>query len=900
MIRVNRHRCMSVQPSLLTTKLYFPPPRASLVPRPRLVERLQAGLCGPLTLISAPAGSGKSTILSQWRLGPGAGVPVAWLSLDPADNDPARFLQYISAALDPLSPGLAEEAQPLLQSVELPSWEEVLTIIINRLSSLEGETVLALDDFHLIENPVIHTALTFLLDHLPPHLHLVLLSRADPPLPLARLRARSQLIEIRGADLRFNVEESAQFLNQVMGLDLTGEQVAALERRAEGWIAGLQLAALSMQGRENLQGFVSAFTGSHHFIVDYLGEEVLERQPESLRQFLLKTSILERFTGPLCDALTDEGNGDEVLKRLDHANLFIIPLDDEQHWFRYHNLFADLLRNRLLHFHPELVSQLHIKASAWFEANGFRDEAISHALEAKDFGRAARLFCQDRLQVITTHSISTLDKWLQAFPEAFLCANPWLCIAKTHILWSIGRRDELVPYVSSAVNILDSMVKAGLISEEDPEYLILRGDTYSFQALIAGQQNDLDSALELAQKAVQIIPHTARNRVFALGSLYWIYQASGDIKQAVDTCLETIAAGRLLNYPSMQMTATYTLAQMLRVQGRLQRAAQVLREALEFAEGHGQARLSFSGILHIGLAETLYEWNAMDEMEAELETGLSLCRQGGMSILVVLGLLAQAQLRHARGDLPVALKILEKNERDWRAYQNASDSLRLRWQAEQGDLTGLADWISRVDLNVEQKIGTRRFDQLTEACRFLFALDRCKEASQVLEKVKGVVQAAGDSGWLISVLVLQSVVWGKKNNDACALDCLKQALALAEPEGYVRVFLNQGQSMQKLLHLLQKRGGGSEYVTCLLAAFEPRPKHKTEAALVTDALPEPLSGRELDVLKLLAQGCPDKQIAESLVIARETVHKHLKNIYGKLGVHSRTEAIARARELDLL
>jgi LuxR family maltose regulon positive regulatory protein len=886
--------------SLLSTKLYFPPLRAVFVARPRLVERLQAGLRGPLTLISAPAGSGKTTLLSEWRSGPGCKMPAAWLALDAADNDLSRFFQYLTAALNNLQPGIAQQTQPLLQASDPPNTEAILIQLVNTLDGCGQDCALILDDVHLIDAPAIHQALTFLLEHLPLCLHLVLLSRADPPLPLARLRAGGQLVEIRGADLRFSVDETAQFLNQVMGLDLTGAQIGALERRTEGWIAGLQLAALSMRERQDLDGFVAAFTGSHHYIVEYLVEEVLGHQTEARRQFLLKTSILERFTGSLCDALTGEENGDEVLAELEHANLFVIPLDDEQRWYRYHHLFSDLLHNRLRHFHPEMVTELHTKASAWFELNGSQDEAIHHALQSKDFEGASRLICRNRLNVIYSCSQSTLNQWLGAFPDSFLRSNPFLCIIKAHLLMMADRREEIDPYIRCAEDALASTVASGRLAKDSIEYLFLCADVYSFKALSARLKNDLDLALELATKAVQIAPPDLRSRVFALAMLYSIHEVRGDFRRAVEICFEVITCARVADYPSMLMSTAQELAGLLCLQGKLRQSAQVLREALDYAEAHGQARISYAGMLHIGLADTLYEWNSLDEMESEVETGMALCRQGGKSVLVAFALATQAKLRHARGDLPGALESLAERDRDYPSFRLSSNTLRQRWQAAQGNLTGLSEWVSQVDLNVEEQIGYGRMFQLIQAARLLYALDRCEEALQVADKIVGHAQKEGLLDTVIHMLVLQAASWTKRKNDACALECLERALALAEPEGYIQVFIERGQPLQRLLRLFQERHGASEFVSRLLAAFEPHRKPGPEPSSANQALVEPLSLRELDVLKLLAQGCADKQIAETLVIARETVHKHLKNIYGKLDVHSRTEAIARARELSLL
>jgi LuxR family transcriptional regulator, maltose regulon positive regulatory protein len=892
-----------MQSSLLTTKLYFPPARPALVPRSRLVERLEKGLSGPLTLISAPAGYGKTTLMSEWRAGAGSRMPVAWVSLDITDNDLTRFLLYLTASLDTVQPGIAQEIQPLLQISEKPNTEAILTLLVNALNGFPQHFAVVLDDFHVIETPAIYEAMTFLLEHLPSHMHLVLLTRADPTLPLARLRTRGQLTEIRADHLSFSEDEAAEFLNRIMGLGLTGEQVDALDKRTEGWVAGLQLAALSLQGREDVQGFISAFTGSNHYIVDYLAEEVIGRQPESLREFLLKTSILERLTGPLCDAVWGAANGREILEKLEHDNLFIIPLDGNRQWYRYHNLFIDLLRSRLLHFQPEIVPGLHTKASEWFEKKGYLDEAIHHALESKDFERAARLFCQDQLQVIYSRSIAQLDLWLKDFPDTFILSDPRLCIAKAHILWSTGRRAEIEPFIISAQKTLSERIAASQWSEKDPDIRIMQGETYTFQSLFGLQKGEYDSAAQLSQKALEILPETTRHRVFTLGSLYRIYKTVGDIELARKFSSQAVAAARQLNYPSMHSTAVYSLAEMLRVQGKLNQSIQVLQESLDYIKSQGQERLFYNGYVHIALAETFYELNALDEMESELEIGLGLCRQGGMSVLVTTGLLDQALLSHARGNVPVALKLLAGIEQKCKdmdpvTYRDTCIGLRLRWQAELGNLTGLVENVNLIDLNVENKIGTRRFPELFQAALFLSDLGRNEEALLVLGKMDTNLREAGYTGWLISVLALQSVVWKKINKESRALDSLRQALVLAEPEGYVRTFLDHGDLMRELLHSLQKRGTTPKYVSHLLAVFVGQPPGKKVATSGRAA--NILSSREIELLNLVASGCSNKEVAGQLFISLATVKRHTVNIFNKLDVKNRTEAVARARELGLL
>jgi LuxR family maltose regulon positive regulatory protein len=888
---------------LLTTKLYFPTARASLVARPRLVERLQAGLQGPLTLLSAPAGSGKTMLLSEWRLGPGAGVPVAWLTLDAGDNNPLQFLQYLCAAFNTVQPGLAAQTAPLLAAGEPLRPEAVLTLLVNLLSQAEQDFVLALDDYHLIEEPSLHSALTFLLEHRPPRLHLALLTRADPALPLARLRARGQLTELRAEHLRFTNEEAAAFLNQVMGLALSAGQVAALEQRTEGWIAGLQLAALSMQGREDIPGFIAAFAGSHHYIVDYLAEEVLGRLPAEMRAFLMHTSILERLCGPLCDTLTGATHSSEMLAQLEHTNLFVVSLDTEQRWYRYHHLFADLLRSRLLHDCPEQVPTLHARAAAWFEAQGMVDQSIQHALQAGDYDRAARLMRSGQMDLVFTRSITTLDAWLQAFPEAFMLADPWLCVANAHILWSTGRRETIAHYIHSAQCVLAAWLAQGRMVDSDAEYRLLHGECCAFSAIQANQEGQDELAVSLAQEAVNIIPKTARARGFALGSLYVIYQAIGEFDKCIKTCYEARDVARALNYPSMCATSVYSASVVLRVKGQLHLSAQVLREGLDYAERQGQAHVFYYGLLHIGLAETHYERYTLDEMEAALKIGVPLCLQGGMSILAMVGMLGQTELMDARGDKQGAFEALRSVERDCkgmdpRVYLPSCNILRLQYQSELGETAGLAEWVQAVDLQVGERIGTDHFFELYQCARFLNVLGRPTEALQILEKVEKAARQGGCIGYLIYVLVLQAVSRKKIREEGLALACLQEALQLGEAEGYIRPFLNLGDPMRELLHTLQRRGPAQDYATRLLAVFARQSNAKAPPA--PPAPPQVLSKRELELLRLVAAGSSNKEIARDLVISLGTVKRHTVNIFTKLDVKNRTEAVAKAREMGLL
>jgi LuxR family maltose regulon positive regulatory protein len=915
-----------VKSSLLATKFYFPPGRPVLVPRPHLVERLQAGLTGPLTLISAPAGSGKTTLLSEWRAGPGAGVPVAWLSLEADDNDITRFFQYLFASLDIIQPSLAIEMEVSLQSTEVLPPEVILTHLINTLNKLPQDFILVLDDYHRIDLSNIHTSLGFLVDHLPAQMHLVILTRSDPPLPLARLRARGQLTEIRIEHLRFSVDESAQFLNQVMGLNLTGEQVVALERRTEGWIAGLQLAALSMQGREDVQGFVSAFTGSNHYIVDYLAEEVLSRLSDTVREFLLQTSILERLTGSLCDVVTDGSDGQAILEGLDHANLFIFSMDDQCIWYRYHQLFSDLLRQQLFRNKDKYQLEcLHRRARLWYETNGFTDEAITHALAGLDYENAASLIENYAFEHIYRSQTILVHRWLAALPADIVRSRPILGIIHAWVLM-------LGPTYCSREVIEQSLQQVEMSLGDQPqifEQLPERSHTdtqwitshiATIRASLARiYDNDPQAIVDLLQKALIYLSfEDTRLKGIIYNNLGPAYLALNAVAEAEVAFAKAKEVGQSYGGHYTVLFAVSYLADIALRRGHLQEAWQICQDVLpahNSSDSLSQMSLPIHGAIYISLGHILLERNDLTEADHALIRGVELIQLSGELETLIRGYACLARLRQAQGELDGALKLLEGARKVWPGADAYIDALITRlWLEQEGSdmqhfqtaLRWAQDRCHELEETVEIPAvfprGERSFTILLTASRVLIAYHHLQKSSDLqpvhrfLERQLRFAELRGWRERVIELSILEAQAWQADHADTEAVSSLRRALELAAPEGYVRVFLNQGEAIRKLLHLLQKRGGGSEFVTRLLVAFESRLSGK----VVFKSKQNILSKRELDVLTLIASGYSNKEIASQLVISLGTVKRHTVNIYTKLDVKNRTEAVAKARDLGLL
>jgi LuxR family maltose regulon positive regulatory protein len=883
---------------LLTTKLRLPQARPDIVSRPRLSKQLNEGLTRKLTLISAPPGFGKTTALSEWVSQ--SSHRVAWISLDEGDNDPARYWAYLIAALQTLQPDIGTNTAALLQSPQPARIESVLTTLVNEIDAFPENFTLVLDDYHMIESQAIHQALAFLIDHLPQQMHLIISSRVDPPLPLARLRARNQLSEIRAADLHFTRDEVTAFLNQMMALNLSTDDVAAIEARTEGWITGLQLAALSMKGLDDISGFITAFTGSHRHIVDYLTEEVLSHQPENIQAFLLQTSILDRLTGPLCDAVTGQNDSRAILTKLETANLFLIALDQERQWYRYHHLFADVLRGRLYQEQPDRLHTLHLQASQWYARNGFIPEAISHALAAQDFERAAELVEQIAAATFWIRGeVYTLLGWLRALPDAAVRPRTQLSLAYAWLLMWTGHLEEAASFLCT-----DSDLPETMMAEERRAFL---GVATAIRAELTHLRGDLPGALELAWQATEYLSDTPHNwgaRGTSLGILGGVYRASGDTQAAIEAYAEASRLMQREGYIVPTLVALGYLIQLRAMQGQLRQAAEVFLQAVRFAtERRAQAIPTF-GLAHISMGEVFREWNELETAVQHLQAGINLCQQWeGLADDVVDGYLTLARVKQAQGDIESAFAAIQQAEQiaheqnvSWKLAHAATAQARL-W-IRQGNLDAANRWATGLPADAE--LSYEHQEEQIMLARLFITQGKNDQAAQLLLRLLEAVEAAGRVGRVIEILGLQALAQHQAKDITRALDALSRAFTLAEPEGYTRIFVDEGPAMQELIRQAAAGGIAVNYAAKLLDAFEQRVPYSKPTPPGMPPLIEPLSERELQILRLLAAGLSTREIADELVIAVGTVRNHVKSIYGKLDAHNRVQALERARALTLL
>ena len=903
---------------ILTTKLYIPPPRPNVVLRPRLSERLNEGLHRKLTLIAAPAGFGKTTLASAWLAS--CEWRAAWLSLDEGDSDPTRFLTYLVAALQTIAPTIGAGVLGVLQAPQPPPIESILAALLNDINSLPDHVVLVLDDYHVLDARPVDDALVFLLEHLPPQMHLVITTREDPQLPLARLRVRNQLTELRAADLRFTPAEAAEFLSRVMDLDLSAEEVAVLESRTEGWIAGLQLAALSMRGRDDSAQFVRAFAGDNRYIVDYLVEEVLQRQPELVRRFLLQTAILERLCGPLCDAVTGQHDGSTRLEALHRGNFFIVPLDDRRQWYRYHHLFAEVLSTHLIAEQPDQLAPLHRRASAWYEQHGSAADAIRHALAAEDFARVADLVELAVPAMLRNRQEATLLGWLKALPDELVQRRPVLSVGYASALLSSGEFEDVETRLRSAERWLETTADrparpqapaAAMVVVDEAAFRRLPGAIAVSRAGLALVLGDVAGTVTYARRALDLVPeddHLWRGAAAALlGLASW---TSGDLETAHRSYADGMARVQKAGNIADAIGCAIALADIRIAQGRLHEAMGIYEHALQLATEQGDPVLRGTADMYVGMSELERERNDLHAATQHLLRSKEQGEHTGLPQNRYRWRVAMARIREAQGDLDGALDLLQEAERlyvgDFFPNVHPVAALVTRVWVAQGRLGEALDWARAQGLSAHDQLSyLREFEHITLA-RVLLArstsdrADRSmREAIGLLERLLQAAEAGERTGSAIEILVLLALAHQAQGDIPAALVPLSRALTLAQPEGYVRMFVDVGAPMAELLTRMKDEGGRmKEYIRKLLAAFGKQ-EDVHPSSLIPHPLMEPLSERELDVLRLLGTYLSGPDIARELMVSLNTLRTHTKNIYDKLGVNTRQAAVRRARSLDL-
>ncbi|MFC1620032.1 LuxR C-terminal-related transcriptional regulator [Candidatus Neomarinimicrobiota bacterium] len=882
---------------LLSSKLYIPPVRPNTVSRPRLIEILDNGLPRKLTLISAAPGFGKTTLLTEWISQ--CELPVAWVSLDERDNDPVHFMTYLTAALQTIDTHLGSGALSTLRAPKPPSMESFLTGVINEISAQQQPFVMVLDDYHVIQNEPIHTSLTFLLRHMPPEMHLVISTREDPPLPLARLRGRGQLTELRSADLRFTPEEAAEFLTTAMGLELAEADISALGAKTEGWIAGLQMAAVSMRGTRDSHNFVQAFTGSNRYILDYLLDEVLHQQSEQLEHFMLQTSILDQLTEPLCDVVTGQTDSHSILEKMERNNLFLVPLDSERRWYRYHHLFGELLQRHLDQTDKDLVPELHIRAADWYKQNGQPGKAIEHALAAGNYAHAASLIEEVVEDILMRSEVATFLGWMDKMPREVFREHPRLLVYHAGMHLMGGESLEVVEGYLEEASTVDT---TGAIA----------GELSVFRALIASYQGDKERCYTLAKEALNLLPAEAlflRTLVAAFLGLNSLYD--GELSSAEQAFQQASEMGQKTGNLLITVLALSHLAEIGWVRGQLQHAQALYDKAIDILKDEEGRIQPAGGIALVGKAGILRERNELPEALELLERGIELAGRCG-EVWTMTGYAGLANTRQALGDEEGALSAARKAKEIALQFDAMEvddrymDAMQVNIWIAQGKIDKAVEWAKTrgfIDGDILKNLDDQRLISMWLAIE-LNAFVRLQLTRRLPEDVvkvlKPVIQIYRTEGWqrfLIEALIYKAWAYQLQERTDQALESLEEALTLAEPEGIIRAFLDGGSIIRDLLQkcLDSKRGIPRPYIKKLLLAFKIMPQPAT-----SDIPIEALSERELEVLQLMATGLSNSDIAHQLFISLNTAKTHLKNINSKLHAHSRTEALATAKELDLI
>jgi LuxR family transcriptional regulator, maltose regulon positive regulatory protein len=887
--------------ALLSTKLFIPHYRPGMVKRPRLKAQLDAGLTSRIILISAPAGFGKTSLLSEW-LSDYRGLK-AWISLDKSDNDPARFLKYLIAGIQLIVPGAGKTTGALLNSAQPVAIEiePLLTSIVNELAAISEQIVIILDDYHLIENPSIHNTVSFLIDNLPSHIHIVISTRSDPPLPIARWRARCQMVEIRGDDLRFSIEETRAFFTQMTGDVLSANDIATLAEKTEGWAAGLQMAVLSVQGRKDLSEFVRTFSGSHRYIMDYLVEEVLHHQTNEVQAFLLQTSILERLNGELCDAVTGRTGSQQRLEMLENANMFLLPLDERRQWYRYHHLFADLLQVRLHESQPLLVTALHQRAAQWYEDNDMITDAITHNLATGDFETAARLVEEIATSLVIRGELNTLTNWSEQIPKEIIHARPSLCVNLAWTFIFAGKISEAEQLLEQA----ESKIYQYALSDELKDVL---GGITAQRAFIADMRGDTDRAAELARKADMLLSRTSLLNRSVLPYIFArAYRLNGDMTRATEQLREVAEFARAAGSIMTLSVAHYDISAIWKVEGKLRQAAEIYQDTLQLAAEKGARYFGSVARIDAGMSDLQREWNNLDIAINQVTAAIERMKSWGNPSDLVIAYLSLSRIQQESGDLDGAVSTLEKAEqlkRNTPIFQPLGTMIetdRMKLWLAQGNLAAAEHWVQEHHPGKNGPLILRELEQIVLA-KVLLQQGKYEQTLDLLSDMEKSAEEGGRFGKLIEILVLKALACKAKNDKGQALEALGKALHLGEPEGYIRTFIDAGTPMAEMLFAFRQLStkdsdilpASKEYIAKLLNAF-PMAQTSGTTGLIND-----LSEREKEILRLMASGMTNKQIAAELFVTAGTVKAHTANIYRKLDAANRTQAIALARELKLL
>lgn len=904
---------------ILTTKLFIPPLRPSFVSRPRLFKPLNEGLKRRLTLLSAPAGYGKTSLLCEWihhhR------IPTAWFSIDQDDNDPSRFLTYFVSALQGVGDRIGQVSLDIMQSPQPPPVESILINIINDIVPIPEEFVLVLDDYHLVDLKGIQDMVWFLLERMPPQMHMVIAARSDPPLPLARLRSQNQMTEIRASDLSFTKDEASIFFKEKLKYDLSSSDIELLESRTEGWIAGLQMAALSMQSRDDKSKFIQDFRGDNRYIVDYLGEEVLSHQPQHIQEFLLQTSLLDPLSGALCDAVTQGKGGQKILDTLERADIFIFPLDNERKWFRIHRLFADLLQQRLYHEQGDMVQEFHYRAYDWYLHNGHKEEALTHILAAQDYNRAAELLENIAETVWDRGQQARLLRWFSALPDEQISSRVQLCLLYARALNISGYQEAAEKWLQSGETLLESGPDGFSVTAlKDSTRLLklgkaeLQGRIAVIRAFIAAYRGEMLCVMQHTRQAMMSLHEKdVMWRSVAATTLGFVHgwSGDGDLMSARYAFSEAEKISQEAGNEYFYLFASSCLAGIDGLQGRLSKAEEKYRNLLEFADEIGMTQTSLTGSIYTSLGAILYEKNDFDEGMRCIEKGVRLAETAHDIVILAANRLQLARALFLNGDSDGALKLVSAIEKVHSEYGippwifHVATAMKAEIWLAAGNLKTVFRWVKERELSMDDELSNRREPEHTALARFLMLKGQNKEANQLLSRLIESARSGTRIFSLIRLRLLRALVFSSQGSEDLALHEMYRALYLAEPGGFIRTFLAEGSPAADLLERVyqQKRTKITEsesdfsqsYVQKILAAFKAHTSISSPYDLI-----DPLSPRELDVLRLIAAGMSNQEIAEKLFISVNTVRTHTKSINLKLDVHNRTQAVASAKKLGVL